>query len=118
MLLHAISNYVDLRYKFLKLVEGEVLWAYADSKGIPTIGIGLNLRTHGELLLNSLGFDLGGTSLRGAALDAEREYARQVMEIILRNPFSPTAKPFTEPNNAVMQALNPILQGASKTACC
>jgi hypothetical protein len=48
------------------LVEGERLFAYVDTAynngtGIPTIGIGINLREHGQLILQALGFDLGGT---------------------------------------------------------
>jgi hypothetical protein len=116
MLIHTISNYVDQRYSFLKLVEGEVLWAYADSKGIPTIGIGLNLRTHGELILKALGFDLGGALLQGAALAAERQYASDLMDIIDNFPFPATADPFHSPNNAVMQALNSILQARAQNS--
>ncbi|BAU49418.1 hypothetical protein SVA_2870 [Sulfurifustis variabilis] len=46
---HTITNtttYRDLVYNTLKSsgYEGTVYWAYADSKGIPTIGIGFNLR--------------------------------------------------------------------------
>jgi len=61
MQLHNSSNYTNERYTFLKSVEGEKLYAYVDTEGIATIGIGINLREHGVLILQALGFDVAVT---------------------------------------------------------
>ena len=64
MRLHTIANYqTTARYDFLSRVEADIPHAYADPVGIPTIGVGINLRVHGRLILQTLGFDLGGTVL-------------------------------------------------------
>ncbi|MEW5993497.1 MAG: calcium-binding protein, partial [Candidatus Zixiibacteriota bacterium] len=68
------SNYDDERVSILTAFEGDVAWAYLDSEEIVTFGVGLNLRVHGELVLDALGFDFGGQYLAGAALTAERRY--------------------------------------------
>lgn len=105
MRLHNISDYVTKRYVLLKLFEQDIQWAYADPKGIATFGIGLNLQVHGELLLQALGFDLGGTRLMGAALTAERDYGRRLIEA-MNQPY-----PYgIGPTNAAKQALDAILQ--------
>ena len=43
---HALGtdNYSQSRYDFLKKVEGSEALSYRDSAGIPTIGVGFNLR--------------------------------------------------------------------------
>ena len=90
--LQYITNYQDLRFNLLKKTEWESLWAYSDSVGIATIGIGLNLQEHGELVLQTLGFDLAGTQLKGTALAAERDYADEIL-FIIRN-----RKPGSDPS--------------------
>ena len=55
---HATTNYTEQRYDFLRQVEGYESAAYVDSAGIPTIGVGFNLRAHQNLLLQTLGFDI------------------------------------------------------------
>ncbi|MGD8941542.1 MAG: hypothetical protein PVJ72_19340, partial [Gammaproteobacteria bacterium] len=81
MNLYITTDYQDQRLNLLKLFEGDKPWAYSDSQKIPTFGIGLNLRTHGELVLQALGFDLGEGRLKGDALEAERAYAARLIEL-------------------------------------
>jgi Ca2+-binding RTX toxin-like protein len=102
---HNTTNYVDQRYALLKLLEGEVLFAYADTKGIPTIGIGLNLRVHGRLVLQSLGFDFTGTQLKGAALVAESGYINALI-----NLFSKRYPPDNTASNQALADFNAILR--------
>ena len=92
MQLHNSSNYTNERNTSLKLVEGERLYAYVDTSGIPTIGIGLNLRTHQALVLHALGFDVARTQLTGAALQAELNYMDR----------------FVNPDNAANRATNTV----------
>ena len=68
------SNYEQSVLQFLLLGEGEPtdkntgqVYVYADPIGIPTIGVGINLRTHLDIVLASLGFDVSGSYLTGAA---------------------------------------------------
>jgi hypothetical protein len=75
MRLHTLTDYVNDRINLLKKFEADIAYAYVDSQGIATFGIGINLREHGELVLQALGFDTAGIRLQGAALDKEREYA-------------------------------------------
>ncbi|MBP7528661.1 MAG: hypothetical protein KA801_12085 [Syntrophorhabdaceae bacterium] len=56
------QTYYNQRFELLKKVEGVVLTAYVDSKGIPTIGIGFNLRTHLNVVLSQFGVNVGSLS--------------------------------------------------------
>jgi len=111
MRLHTIDNYqTTARYDFLFFVEGERLHAYVDTAysngtGIPTIGIGINLREHGRLILQALGFDLSGTVLTGAALTAEQDYINQLL-----NAFNQNYPSNNTPSNQALAAFNLILQ--------
>jgi Ca2+-binding RTX toxin-like protein len=107
MRLHTLANYQTTgRYDFLQLVEGQRLFAYVDTKGIPTIGVGINLRVHGQLILQVLGFDLGGTVLTGAALTAEQGYITQLLNAFNKQNYPPN----NGPNNQAFVAFNAILQ--------
>jgi hypothetical protein len=111
MRLHTEANYqTTARYNFLRLVENDLLFAYVDSAnsdgtGIPTIGIGINLREHGRLILGSLGFDLNGAVLTGAALAAEQGYIGQLLDAFNQNYLSNIAV-----SNQALAAFNTILQ--------
>jgi hypothetical protein len=99
MLLHVRADYqTTARYDFLQSVEADRLYAYVDSKGIPTIGVGINLQVHGRLILQTLGFDLSGTQLTGAALAAESWYIAQFL--------SDFGQPYTPDNTRNNQALS------------
>lgn len=52
MQLHPTTNYVGGRYDFVRRLEGYEGTAYADSVGVATIGVGINLRVHQSLLHN------------------------------------------------------------------
>lgn len=82
MQLHTIGNYNQLRLNTLTGYESNIPYAYVDTEGIATIGIGLNLRTHGMLVLQALGFDVTGTQLKGAALEAEQKYINQFVDSV------------------------------------
>ena len=105
MQLHLQSNYNSARIDLLKRLEGDIAWAYVDSVGIPTFGIGLNLRDHGLLVLETLGFDLGGQKLVGTAFAAEQDFARQLIAA-----FTLTYSPSELENNQAKQAFDSILQ--------
>jgi len=87
MRLHTAAGYqVTTRYNFLRQVEQDVLFAYVDTAffqqrgtGIATIGVGINLREHAQLILQTLGFDVSGTGLTGAALVAEQGYINELL---------------------------------------
>src|SRR3569832_1362345 len=98
-------NYTDARYNFLKNVEGDYLYAYADGKGIPTIGIGINLRVHTDMVLKALGFDVDGNKLTGAASTAEQNYISQ-----LKTAFGQTYAAGTTKSNAALVAFNKIMK--------
>ncbi len=110
MQLHTVTNYTLDRYDFLKKVEGEPadtaghVYIYADSEGIPTMGIGINLRVHGNLVLQTLGFDIAGTALIGEALIAENGYIAE-----LRQAFGRSYASGADINNAAHTALSAIL---------
>jgi Ca2+-binding RTX toxin-like protein/GH24 family phage-related lysozyme (muramidase) len=70
-------TYNSYRYLFIKQVEegGSVSTAaYIDSKGIPTIGLGFNLRVNQEQILNGLGIDFGAP--------AEQPYVTRIKAIV------------------------------------
>lgn len=116
MQLFRLADYSGAVYEFLKRNEGEPsangrVYVYADSVGIPTIGIGVNLQ---ELvgaqdqapfnsLLAMLGLNLGGLS--GAAAQAEQQYESRV-RVALQSQYPGAG---SGPNNAVLVTLNAIL---------
>ncbi len=110
MQLHTTTNYTQDRYNFLKNVEDEPtdpagrVYVYADSKGIATIGIGINLRVHGNLVLQTLGFDSARAILTGVALTAENGYIAE-----LRQAFNSSYAPGTGIKNTALTTLNAIL---------
>ncbi len=87
MRLHTVADYWTLRYQGLEDRERNVPHAYLDPAGIPTIGIGLNLQTHGWLVLEALGFDMQDTILSGEASATEQDYIGRVLAVI--NPQTP-----------------------------
>src|SRR4030067_3130574 len=97
MQLHTISNYNQLRLNPLKEYEADKPYAYVDTEGIATIGIGLNLQVHGRLMLQALGFDLYETQLIGAALQVERHYINDFIKLF--NEYYP---PNNKPNNKAL----------------
>lgn len=99
------------RYDFLNIVEDEELPAYADSVRIPTIGIGLNLRVHGRLVLEALGFDMSGTVLTGPAAASEVQYVEELIKA-----FNRGYAPGTGAGNAALTAFNRILQRRANDA--
>lgn len=50
-------NYNDFALAYIKQFEDVAALPYVDSRGIPTIGIGFNLRAHMEPILQELGVD-------------------------------------------------------------
>jgi Ca2+-binding RTX toxin-like protein len=58
--LHELDNqaYLDFRYSLLFQLEGARLEAYRDSDGIPTIGIGANLRANLGAVIAEMGLNL------------------------------------------------------------
>ena len=83
--LHLLTtNYIQERNKFLIAEEALRRKAYVDTKGIPTIGIGFNLRVtkNLDLVLQALGFDLSGQQLTGDALAAEQQYIQAIRNVI------------------------------------
>ena len=107
------TDYLSERYALLKRAEGEMLYAYVDTKypktgqGVPHIGIGINLsiQTHAYLLLETLGFDTAGKVLTGKALTAEKAYAQRLVAA-LRDVYRSDV---TTKNDALATA-NRILQ--------
>src|SRR5713226_1212653 len=95
MRLQIISTYNQARYDFLKRVEGEPtdgqtgeIYAYTDSKSIPTMGIGINVQTHFNLALGLLGFDSTGSTLTTPeARLAEQGYIAEIRNVILNGAF-------------------------------
>lgn len=81
-------------------VEGHKVFAYRDTDGIPTISIGINLRVHGDLVLEMLGFDVSGQLLTGEARVAEDEYIQR-MKVAFTGTYAD--------DEAVQRALEPIL---------
>ncbi|MEW5993460.1 MAG: calcium-binding protein, partial [Candidatus Zixiibacteriota bacterium] len=77
---HPTSDYDTDRITVLTSAEADIPRAYVDSKGVPTFGIGLNLRPHDALVMQALGFDFGGQYLAGTALQQERAYGRQLVQ--------------------------------------
>ena len=67
MLTHPTAAYDEDRYTLLRESESYIETAYVDPKGIPTIGVGFNLRAHLDVVLEKMGFDLTGTDLTGGA---------------------------------------------------
>ena len=63
--------------------------AYVDGVGVATNGVGINLRVHQDLVLQTFGFDVAGTVLTGAALTAERGYIQQIRNA-LNAPYPAT----------------------------
>jgi hypothetical protein len=61
---HATPNYEFNRREEIFGAEGIRRYAYADTQGIPTIGYGLNLRTHGWLVLDAWASTCAKPSLR------------------------------------------------------
>jgi hypothetical protein len=121
MRLHTIdaNDYADTaRYNFLSLVERDVSYAYVDTAfyqqrrtGIPTIGVGINLQVHGKLILQALGFDLDGSTLKGAALTAEQGYINQLLAAFNKEyPSDNTV------DNQALAAFNAILQQRASNA--
>ena len=110
MRVHVDSNYqTSARYDFLRLVEDDVLFAYVDSGGIAHIGVGINLQEHGRLILETLGFDLGGTTLSDAALAAEQGYTAQLLAAFNQS-YSTSYPSRISPNNQALAAFNAILE--------
>ena len=106
MRFHTIANYqTTARADFLQIVEGFRPFAYVDSAGIATIGIGLNLQVHGRLVLQSLGFDLDGSVLTGAAFAAEQQYTTRLL-----NAFNQPYLSNDTSSNQAFAAFNSILQ--------
>jgi Ca2+-binding RTX toxin-like protein len=62
------QDYYDQRFDLLKKAEGVVWPAYVDSKGIPTIGIGFNLRDHLNAVLRQFGVDVDSLSASDAKI--------------------------------------------------
>lgn len=77
MRLHTTTDYANDRYNFLKLLEDYKQFTYVDSEGIPTIGVGINLQTHQDLVLQIFGFDLSRT-LTGQADADEQGYISRI----------------------------------------
>lgn len=117
MRLHNAGNYVTARRAHLRQVEGVVHFAYVDSQGIPTIGVGFNLRDHGLLVLQTLGFDVSNTTLTGAALVAENEYIQEALAIFSRKyPADNSAnnQAFADLNAMLARRANDARYGNSK----
>jgi GH24 family phage-related lysozyme (muramidase) len=78
----------------LWLVEGNVLKLYADPKGIPTIGIGMNLEVPQNMALVLSQIDVNGVNLLSAAA-AKHQTVDQVVAafeaILSQNPLSQSA---------------------------
>jgi GH24 family phage-related lysozyme (muramidase) len=91
------QNYDDLLFQVIKNTEGTETRPYIDAKGIPTIGIGFNLREASirEEVLEKFGFDLTASS--GSA---EKQYIQQI-ENAVNGSYSS--------NLALQQALNGIM---------
>ena len=103
--LHSVTNYVQLRYDSIRSEEGYVPEAYVDSHqpyGIPTIGVGYNLRVYLDLVLRTFGFDVDGTILTGDAAIAEQGYIQQITNVI-------NAQYAPNDTTALRNALSPIM---------
>ena len=86
MLTHTTTNsYITDRFSFLRLVEAYRQYAYADVKGIATIGIGFNMNLndapHQTKVLQLFGFDLDRNLRAQGAIQAdaaEQEYIARI----------------------------------------
>ena len=106
------GTYSEDRYQTLKDQEKDIPFAYVDPIGIPSIGIGINLRFHGELVLEALGFDLDGQWLTGAAYLAEKGYANELLAAFKTG----YGKKDTNANNAAKLAFDKILDRRAKNS--
>lgn len=83
--LHPAVDYAQQRYDSIQREEGYEPNAYVDTEGIPTIGIGYNLRVWLEPVLRTFGFDVDGTRLFGAkAAAAEQDFMGSFHCLFLR----------------------------------
>jgi hypothetical protein len=86
-------------------LEDLVEHPYGDTEGIATIGFGFNLREHGLLVLETLGFDVSGTTLTGNAYNAEQDYIERLLEA-----FDGLYPNDTAANNPAHAAISAIVQ--------
>jgi hypothetical protein len=105
MRLHTVSDYFVQRSDQFEALEQFVTYAYSDSRGIATIGVGLNLAEHGLLVLEMLGFDFTGTVLSGQAEVAEQKYIADLLDA-----FSVIRPADSGPNNAARAAIQLIVE--------
>lgn len=79
--LHSTGNYLEELYGRIREYEAYVPGVYSDPIGIPSIGLGYNLQTWGDLILETFGFDLSGEQLTGDALASEKSYIAALKNI-------------------------------------
>jgi Ca2+-binding RTX toxin-like protein/GH24 family phage-related lysozyme (muramidase) len=105
--LHSTSNYAQELYDFLREHEAYIPTAYSDPIGIPTIGVGYNLREEyiRNTVLQTFGFDVTGQQLTGDAWTAEQDYMDQISD--LANSDYP---PGTAGTPQLLADLNGVLQ--------
>ena len=109
-----VAAYNALRYAFIKQVEesGNVsLTAYVDTKGIPTIGLGLNLRTNLNAVMAA--FEISSTSA------ADATYRARLLNVVTTSYPDTTAgeQQLRNDLNAVMadRAVDTNVPGAKRT---
>ncbi|MGH9931129.1 MAG: hypothetical protein ACREA9_18120, partial [Pyrinomonadaceae bacterium] len=93
----ALQTYRDLRYLLIKQVEegGSVsLAAYLDSKEIPTIGLGFNLRQHWKRIAAKFGVD--------PSIAADVQYFNRIKAIVEHNYTAADAQKLRDDLNKVM----------------
>jgi GH24 family phage-related lysozyme (muramidase) len=77
----------------LALQEGDIPYVYADTKGIPTIGIGINLRVSQNMAVVLSQISISGLNLLGAAAEQGQTVAQVVAAfeaVLAQNPLTPS----------------------------
>lgn len=89
-------DFFQQMYKQLKIGEGERLDVYADSKGIPTVGIGHNLRAHPVPGLTQIGQEI----TREQSFELFKEDLERVVRQVKKK--IPWSEELNDPRKAVL----------------
>jgi len=115
LIFHRINDrnmYEQDRFNFIKHAEGSESLPYIDTKGIPTIGIGFNMRTNN--IKNRI-FDIFGINPIAASLTSEgkaRElsYRNEIVNILDTSyPKNLTGNALIQANQNLQAALNSVM---------
>ena len=108
------SEYITSRYDEISQQEGIRQLAYVDTKGIPSIGIGFNLRTDEvrDAVFEAMQINAEDPQLSSVQQAAEQGYM-ELLKAAIALPYAPGQNDILRPNlDAVMfnRAHDPLLQ--------